>query len=736
MPASPTSPPNPPVAGLAHGLAHGLACSLIATGAVLMLVSGTAQADSRPVETELEPAIVIIGNRIRLDTIPGSATVLDQSVLAESHVFTVNEALRKVPGVFARDEEGIGLRPNLGLRGLNPTRSSKVLLLEDGIPLAYAPYGDNATYYHPPIERFSSIEILKGAGQILYGPHTVGGVINYVTPAIPSEAGGQLRAAVGSREFREMHAQYGMDLGRTGFIVHGTTKTSDGARENMDFNITDVNAKVVHELSERQQLTLRGSFYDENSQVTYSGLTLAEWRADPFQNAFADDHMYARRWSTSATHRLELNAAAALTTNLYYTNFSRDWWRQSSNSAQRPNDRSDPACAGMVNLTTTCGNEGRLRDYWTAGIEPRLTLQHAWLGIDGTLDAGMRLHREYQHRIQANGDTPRARRAGVGPNAGIKEDSERTVEAVSAFVQNRFEFGRITLTPGLRYEHVAYERTNNLTGQTGRATIRQFVPGVGATFKAGSYTTVFAGVHRGFAPPGVADIVTPAGGSVNLDAELSWNYELGLRSEPRDGLSLETALFRMDFANQIVPASVAGGSGATLTSAGKTLQQGLELAAQIESSAFVDWSTELYARLSYTWLTDAKFVAQRYSSVAGFADVKVTGNRLPYAPEHLLAATVGVRLPWQLSLELEGVYTSAAYTDDLNSVAVVANGQRGRMPGYTVFNLAANYDLDMCACRAFVAVKNLTDELYVADMSRGMIPGMPRLVQLGLELRL
>ena len=131
----------------------GSVITLLASAAATAQVQGDAS-------DELEPVIVVIGDRIQLDKIPGSGAVLDQDILEESHVFTVNEALRKVPGVFARDEEGFGLRPNIGIRGLNPTRSSKVLLLEDGIPLSYAPYGDNASYYHPPVERFERIEIL------------------------------------------------------------------------------------------------------------------------------------------------------------------------------------------------------------------------------------------------------------------------------------------------------------------------------------------------------------------------------------------------------------------------------------------------------------------------------------------------------------------------------------------------------------------------------------------------
>ena len=710
------------------------AALLVSVSALLASAAAVAQ-DQDATSGELEPVVVVIGDRIQLDRIPGSGTVLDQGLLADSHVFTVNEALRKVPGVFTRDEEGFALRPNIGIRGLNPTRSTKVLLLEDGIPLAYAPYGDNSSYYHPPIERFDRIEVLKGSSQIAFGPHTVGAVINYITPPVPADSDGNFAASIGNEDFREVRGSYGDTHGDTGYIAHGTYKETDGSRENMNFRIYDLNLKLVHQLTERQALTFRSSYYDEESQVTYSGLTLAEWQEDPRQNPFENDYMYAYRWSTSATHRLELNPSTTFLTNAYYTYFNRDWWRQSSNSGQRPNDRSDPACGGMANLNTTCGNEGRVRQFWTAGIEPRVSVEHELFGVDNFTEAGVRYHYEDQYRIQANGDRPDSREPGTGTNAGIKESSDRRVKAMSAFVQNRFDFGRWTLTPGLRFESVDYDRVDNLLGTRGETSLDQWIPGIGATFEAVPGTVLFAGVHRGFAPPGVADIVTAQGGTVDLDAELSWNYELGVRSQPLDGVSLEATLFRLDFENQIVPASVAGGSGATLTSAGETLQQGLELAGEVQSTAFVEWPVEAFGRLSYTWIADAEYVGERYSSIPGFTTVRVTGNRLPYAPEHLLAATVGMRTGFGLEVELEAVYTSSVYTDDLNTVEIVASGQRGEIPGYTVWNLAANYGLDACDCRLFVTAKNLTDKLYIADMSRGLIPGMPRLVQAGFEVR-
>jgi len=108
--------------------------------------------------------------------------------------------------VNVRDEEGLALRPNIGIRGLNPTRSSKTLLLEDGLFVTYAPYGDNATYYHPPIERFASVEVVKGAGQIGYGPVTVGGVVNYITPAPPARPTANVRLGLGNRDYRSLQA--------------------------------------------------------------------------------------------------------------------------------------------------------------------------------------------------------------------------------------------------------------------------------------------------------------------------------------------------------------------------------------------------------------------------------------------------------------------------------------------------------------------------------------------------
>jgi Fe(3+) dicitrate transport protein len=729
-----------------------LASFLLSSGTMVAQVPDRTTADSA---LTLDP-VVVIGQPDDLDEIPGSGEIVTRQELIRSRVLTTDEALRKVPGVIVRDEEGFGLRPNVGLRGLNPSRSSKVLLLEDGIPFVIAPYGAAESYYHPPVERFDRIEVLKGSGQILHGPQTIGGVINYITRPVPSEPTISVALTPGNREYFNGQARAGATWGRAGAMLEYTRKQGDGSRANVGSRLNDANLKAQLLIGATQTLTLRANYYGERSRVTYSGLTEAEFAADRYQNPFVNDSMLLDRWGASATHRIGLGRAVSLSTSAYGYTVSRDWWRQSSNSSQRPNDASDPRCGSLANLSTTCGNEGRLREYRVGGVEPRLRAEYRVGRVDARLEAGVRAHYETQDRLQLNGDSPNAREAGPSSdvNSGVREDNVRRNQAYSAFLQNRFEVGRVGVTPGLRLEHVRYQRLNSLVtpdrpaGVYGRTTLTQLIPGIGVTYAVGG-TTVFGGVHRGFAPPRTEDVISnTTGGTVDLDAELSWNYELGARST-LGVFHADLTLFRLDFRNQIIASSLAGGTGSTLTSAGRTLHQGLELGTRLDAGPLLGTTHEVYLRGAYTFLPTARFAGERFafigtggSDVAGkvYADqnadgsrarVDVSGNRLPYAPRHLFTGAAGYGSPSGFAAQLEVVFVGGQFADPVNTAVTVADGQQGPVPGYTVWNVALSYQIPRINNTVFLTLKNLFDRDYVADRTRGILPGMPRLVQAG-----
>ena len=535
----------------------------------------------------------------------------------------------------------------------------------------------------------------------------------------------------GNRDYVNGHASYGNTIGRTGFLLDYMRKQSDGARENSNSKLNDVNGKLVQTVGANQAWTFRGNYYSEDSNVTYSGLREDEYRANPRGNPFKNDFFFIDRYGTSATHAYRLTGDVALTTNVYFTSFRRHWWRQSSSSAQRPNDAADPTCGGMANLNTTCGNEGRLRQYYTWGAEPRLRVHHRLFAVASEADLGVRVHFERQDRRQENGDTPTAR-SGV-----LVERNLRLNQAYSAFAQNRFLIGGWTFTPGIRLEHVRFERTNRLanagTGATGTTELVQAIPGFGVSYTAGERVTLFGGVHRGFAPPRTEDVITNEGGVVELDPELSWNSELGVRTTVAQGLRLDGTFFRMNYENQIVPASLAGGTGATLTNGGATLHQGLEVSARVDTAALLDSVHNTYLRVAYMYAPIARFTGVRFSGIPGFQNVSVSGNRLPYAPEQLLTIGVGYAHPFGLDVMVEAVRTSGQFGDDLNTAAPTPDGQRGLIPAYTVWNTAVNYDSGRAT--VFLTVKNLLDDQFIVDRTRGILPGSPRLVQAGLKLR-
>ncbi len=676
-------------------------------------------ADPAPRDTVYPmPRVDVIGNRWNLSRIPGSASVLDVRTLETSRVFTVNEALRKLPGVAVRDEEGFGLRPNIGIRGLNPTRSTKTTLLEDGVPLAYAPYGDNASYYHPPIERFEVVELLKGAGQVQFGPQTIGGLINYITPPPPVRLGGVVSATGGSREYSAGKVR----IGGHRMLLDYTRKAGDGARENMDSRLHDLNFKTV--IGTPQRLTLRANYFTESSTLTYSGLTQAEFeRLGPQYNPFKNDAFEIHRYGTSATHQLNLGASAIVTTNLYYARFDRDWWRQSSSTADAQGGAGVSAArlaGNRIDADTIRSIQGRLREYRTWGIEPRLRLNYRAAGTANEIQAGIKGHFERQDRKQVNGSTATAR------TGTLAEDNLRKTRAYSAFLTHRTQVGPWSLTPGVRFEYIESSRTNRLPGGlAGSDDLNQWIPGLGATWNPAATVTVFGGVHRGFAPPRSEDVIAATGTATEVEPEESTNWELGTRIGPVAGAEIQATLFRNDFDRVIAVGSIAGGS--TPLAQGEAVFAGAEFAGRYRHASGAS------LRSAYTWLPEAEQITP-FRQVVGGAVIagSAAGRRQPYAPEHLLSAGAGYA--WRgLDAQIEAVYVGPQFADFANTVSPSADGQRGRLESYTVWNTSLNQAIGHARATAFLTIKNLADRSYIVDRTRGIQVGSPRLVQAGVQ---
>ncbi len=702
------------------------------------------------------------------NTTPGAVVVLDALTLERTRPFSIKEALENVAGVNVIGEDVFSTHLNIGMRGLNPRRSARILLLEDGLPLFLAPYGDPSAHYSPPLDRVERIEIVKGSSQVLYGPQTIGGVINFVSKPVPRDGwGGSITLEAGNNSFENINVNAGVGNERGGILVSVLDKSGDGIRENHALGIEEYSVKGMYQLTKDQSVTARYSHFEENSNVSETGLSLAEFESDPYQAPTGKvDRFIQERKTFQLVHDIALSNAASLSTQIYHVKNERASFRQVNGPGENielcPGGTDFADVAGLEEElavteanSTICGGRWRPRefDYW--GIEPRLTVDHDWFGSEGQLIAGFRYHDEDIARNQFRGYDSRFQSLDFARTyANVDEDDGRAgwhnelietqVEARSFYLRNTFTFGDWVVTPGFRFEDVQmttdYVRTEGAAPtnpeKRGTTSFTEFLPGIGINFNGFENTEIFAGIHKGFAPARPSrevDAEEPDASFLATDPEESWNFELGVRTTAIRGAQLSATLFHTDF-SEIVIQTEAG----RFINAGASVQTGIEMAGRLDFGTMRNTGHNLYVEGNYTNLFTAEFTnsqivydeeGEEILETASFDD----GNRLPYAPKQMLTLGLGYESPSRaFDTRLAINYVSEQFVDAANTRIVSANGMEGEMPSYSLVSFNMNYRPNE-QWTLFLSAQNLGDREYLASRVDGMVAGRQRQVTGGIR---
>jgi Fe(3+) dicitrate transport protein len=670
------------------------------------------QASSASAQEASLPRIDVVGgSQEEMAKIPGSVQTVSASELTRLQPMSTEAALKQVPGVVIKPEEESAVVANIGMRGLS-AGEYKTLILEDGVPVAADLFFGNSRYYNPRIQRMNSIEVLKGAASLRYGPNTIGGVINYKTKD-PID-GASIVSRIGSHQYLETTLEAGRRSnsgdGMLGLVY--TQARSDGF-QSKDFDMQDLMIKGGMALGEKQWLGLKVTHYVNDAHISYRGLFKDAYEARATFNPAPDDWFLTDRNSVDFNHEWEISPKARLNTVVYWSEMRRDYWRFGLKPAATSLQN------GLKVWNYSDSLDGNNRAFERTGLDTRLTLRHNSLDIANEAEMGVRWMKETMRdqKITATRANPRS--------GTLSTDVFQSASSLALFAQNRFDLnGQISVTPGIRAE--MYEQITDdllINAKDGRTSNSEYMPGVGATWQVTPQAQLYGGLYSAFSPPYNSTSIV-SGQDLNLGAERSLNMEIGVRGQQQKWSYGFTA-FRMNFDNQVIRANSNGGDP---SNGGKTLHQGVELAlAFAVNNAF-------HMEGNLTYVPDAKFVENRYSSTGTL--IARNGNRVTYSPEWVSNLQfVYQEGPWMTALNIQHI--SDQMTDTMNTVALTENTSgffTGRIDGYTTADLTSSYQVHP-QLSLTAAVKNLADKHYIASLRQGIYAGPSRSYELGLKYK-
>ena len=693
--------------------------------------------------------------------LPGAATVMDMQTIKLVNPLGTQEMLEHIPGVNGYADDGIGnSRISISVRGLNPRRSSRVLILEDGVPIQPALYVYPNMYYNPPAERIDRLEVIKGSGAINFGPQTMGGVINYFTRRPRNEFGGLLKVSGGENGYASVFAELGGSKNeKLKPEMQLLFKRGDGFRQNNGFEQLNATAKLNYFPSLNKNIYLKSNINYENSNATYTGLTQWSFDNDPKFNPKENDNFEVFRSSLDLIQSERLSATITKNSTAFLSYFDRRWWRENDIFILATDiDEENPSAApyyspfDIVRVGNGEDSFGILRTFYVAGFEQSYKVKHLLFGKQATMEAGARVYWERFIDDKQTGDSPDSRK-GIYYIPAVSEEESPTIVgqshhyetmAFSAFLSENINFGFLDLRPGVRFEIFEQERVDRLAGSTYLdKTTAIVLPGVGFISDIGSIS-LFGGFHRGFTPPssGALKIVNfgedISDGGLDLKSEKSWNKEIGVRG----GLSIIE--FEFSGFHVSIEDMVAAGRGTAFKNLGKVNTMGLETRTALAFSQINKFLPNV--DVSYSFLNTEVIDGRIISNVSGSvgSEVDISGKELPYAPAHTLMVGFTSNFNERFSLRIDSKYVSEVFTDFENIKKTDNLGISGPVPEYSIINLSTSFQFNE-KIRVFLSGKNIADESYIgsrlhsnpgqkeAGLSSGILVGPRRQVNLGVE---
>lgn len=652
------------------------------------------------------------------------------------------QALAKTPGLFLSEETTPLV--SIGYRGLNPDRVQFTQVLKDGIPIHADQFGYPEAYYTPPLDTVDRIEFLHGGAALMYGPQP-GGSLNYIThrPQLDRQFSFGTLQTFGSDNYYSTFSYLDGTIGRVGYYGYFNHRETEGFREsNSEVRLNAGSAKLVLDATTDSRWILTIDGYQERHGEP-GGLTFAtggnavNYNEDRNATSRFFDLFELERYFASLAWEKDFSERTRLTMTSwggYYRRFS-----------SRQNGGGFGTLPTGPNANTTTN---QLQEFYTAGFEARLRHDYEFWGGTSTIAGGVQLYHT---------DSPRQDRRGQSNNdrgGMLRMESHRHIYYAPVFVENRFQWGALTITPGIRFENIWQGVKENINVDKeaagtplGNEDTYDFVPlfGLGAEYEVAKQTSLCANVSQAYRPKIFTQAV-PTGGTQFVPEDLkeskAWQYEIGFRGNPMPWLSWDVSGFVLDFDDQIGTVALPGGFS-TVENVGRALHYGVDIFSELDLIGLIDAMQN--PALSPPTGKDASPAAtlsslgERFGSLSLYANATLLnaefvsgpqeGKRPRYAPDYLVRAGLIHRWRDRFKLAFLGTFVGDSFADD-------ANSPERAVPAYMVWDLTAEVKVYRDTVSLIGGINNVFDEDYYARITDvGIDPAYRRNIYAGFSIR-
>jgi Fe(3+) dicitrate transport protein len=645
--------------------------------------------------------------------------ILDQLV-ANLATNNARQVFAKVAGLNIWENDGAGLQLSIGGRGLDPNRSSNFNVRQNGYDISADALGYPESYYTPPLEAVSKIQIVRGAASLQYGTQ-FGGLINFVMkkPVEDKKIELLFRQSVGSFGFYNAFTSIGGTYKKLSYYSFFQYKKLDGWRPNSELKSYTFYTHFDYHFSKKTTLGLDYTHMNYLTQQA-GGLSDAMFNTDPRQSN-RERNWFDVNWNLFALHYdYKLNASNEINIRLFGLLAHR------YSVGFRPN---------RVATIDNNGDRDLIKgDFKNYGAEARYLKRYYTQNKALVFLAGARYYNGYNHSVQGIGSKGKdANFNFVNTQQGIESDYNFPNQNVSLFIENIIYVSEnFSITPGLRFEYIhtnadGYYKTifrdlaGNIISTTStyesRVNGRRFLlGGIGFSYKPKKHLELYANVSQNYRSITFSDMRINNPSQVidpNLKDERGYSVDLGIRTNELNYFTLDVSGFLLSYNNRIGEVQYYDVLNRVLrlrTNIGAAIMMGIESYIEGDLIKLIQPKQQNFSGVIFLNL------AGIYSQYTKSEINGIVGNQVEFVPNVNLKT--GVRFGYKkVKTSFQLSYLSDQFSDATNAIDGGYSAVVGFIPAYYVMDASLSYQLKKLKFE--VSLNNLSNNMYFTRRATG-----------------